>query len=94
MTLTLMPEEPSGKMQNAAWSAPTSRDGPVQGPAYKAMREHAPKLNPLVWVWWRPRQVFYAEDPFDPHNELMAKDDAEKAERQAEYERRVRELFG
>lgn len=45
MTLTLMPEEPSivANMENSGIGPVTSAE------VSKAMRQHAPKLKPLVW---------------------------------------------
>ena len=131
MTLTLMPEEASDDQHNSArdWSKekygiPIGYDA-SEG-CYKAMRQHAPKLKPLVWDYTQEFLMAQAEFSFgfysifvdedSPSGRMYCQfhakkdgdcmygaitlnedkylelDDLQKLA-QADYERRVRELF-
>ena len=97
MTITLMPEEPSDEMIDDGctycWDDDRWVKGGTMTGSYKAMRQHAPKLKPLVWEEYIDASggkyfcakaigiTFHALDEYD------------KADKQADYERRVRELF-
>lgn len=126
MTLTLMPEEPSSEM-NTAFAKSCDEHGQVLARyGYKAMRQHAPKLKPLVWDCTQEFLMAQAEFSFGFYSIFMDEDspsggmycqfhakkdgdcmygaitlnedkylefdDLQKLA-QADYERRVRELF-
>lgn len=90
MTLTLMLEEPSivANMENSGIGPVTSAE------VSKAMRQHAPRLKPLEWREIRiPNGNVYKTKDLLTKQSIWrhSKEDCDKYE--ADYERRVRELF-